>query len=546
MFFCYQAYGSIRYLGSARTWVRERVAFSEGGYGSIRIFRSETVLPGEGLTVEELAEVSGVPLGTLKNWLRRNEGGPPTEPGAPNPTPETPFLDGVRGTHLQSIIHLWTSWEGTFQAFCQMLRTEHRLPYGPTFIGDFLQSAGLRHRRQRRPVEAPWSSNTFRMMFPGAQWLGDGTSIAVHWKSQVFVFNVEAILDPASNALVGVAVTDVENEEALRLAYLEGLLTATDPPLALTLDNRPSNHSPGAQEAVGDVMLLRATPERGQAKAPLEGAFGLFQQSVPPAIITGSTAREQARCVLDLIWTAWARGRNGRPRKRLNGQTPAQAYANARPNAADIEAALKWFRELHRRQEKARLTIEARRDPVILELLVAGLAELGIADLDRRVAVSLAGYGRDAIVEGLATFRSKLELGTIPPGADHERYLAGIIRNLHTKNELERTSIHLLGQRLRMRDLTLSRLTFAAEEIRIRTSPCDLCQAYTDRALNATYLVDFRFWAQTAGASLAALPAADRATRYTSLSRRIAASFHTERERRRTLIDTLSKACSAA
>lgn len=52
--------------------------------------------------------------------------------------------------------------------------------------------------------------------------MGDGTSIAVHWKSQVFVFNVEAILDPASNAQVGVAVTDAEDEEALRQAYQAG------------------------------------------------------------------------------------------------------------------------------------------------------------------------------------------------------------------------------------------------------------------------------------------------------------------------------------
>jgi len=508
--------------------------------------------PGEGLTVEELAEIAGVPLGTLKDWLRHSTGleGSPPEPVTltPPPVPATPFLDGVRGTHLQTILHLWTSWEGTFQAFCQTLRTEHRLPYGPTFVGDFLQCAGLRHRRSRRSVEAPWSSDTFRTMFPGAQWLGDGTSIAVHWKSQVFVFNVEAILDPASNALVGVAVTDAEDEEALRQAYQAGLVTAAaaGPPLALTLDNRPSNHSPGAQAAVGEVILLRATPERGQAKAPLEGTFGLFQQGVPAAVITGSTAREQARCVLDLIWTAWARGRNGRPRKKLKGLTPAQAYANARPTQAEIDTALEWFRELQRRGEQSRLTREARQDPVRLEILARGLAELGISDPDQHIAVSLACYGRDAIGEGLATFRSKLELGTLPPGADHNRYLGGIIRNLHIKNELEQISIHLLEQRLRLRDITLSRLEFAAEQLRSGTSLYDLSYVFLDKALEASYLVDFRYWAQAAAATLAALPTAEKVSRYTSLCRRVAASFHTDRERRRSLIDSLAQAASAA
>jgi hypothetical protein len=176
---------------------------------------------------------------------------------------------------------------------------------------------------------------------------------------------------------VGFHVSDSEDEEALRQAYRAGVATAGSPPLATTLDNKPGNHSPGAEAALEGTILLAATPGRGQAKAALEGAFGLFRQSLPPLEIVGRTAREQARNALHLILTAWFRGRNGRPRKHLGGLSPAQAYAQANPTPDELQKALDWVRELQRRQKLARLTREARRDPVRIQLLTQGLAELG-------------------------------------------------------------------------------------------------------------------------------------------------------------------------
>jgi hypothetical protein len=244
--------------------------------------------------------------------------------------------------------------------------------------------------------------------------------------------------------------------------------------------------------------------------------------------------------------TAWFRGRNGKPRKRLDGRTPAEAYANARPTPEEIQKALDWFRELQQRQERARATQEARRDPVRIALLNEGLAELGITDSEHRLAVALAYYAREAIARGLATFRSKQELGTLPPDADHGRYLGGIIRQLHTRLELELISTHLMKQRLRLRDLTLAPLERTARQLRAEVLPSALPQTFIDRALEAHCAVDFRYWGQAAADELWALPAGQRDLLYTSLCRRIAASFKTDRELREDLIDTLAEAVASA
>lgn len=491
------------------------------------------------MSVADLSEATGVPTGTLKDWfgVRAVAGEEPVaESGLSDPV-ETPSICSL---WMCLIGRLWPSWHGSFSAFCNMLRTEHRLPCGDTLIGDALQLLGLRDRRRRQPVEAPWSSNTFRALFPGVQWLGDGTDIAIRWGDETFTFNLEAVMDVASNAVVGFTVSDTENEAAVRQAYLCGVQTTGGSPMALTLDNKPCNHTPSLQAALSETIFLRATPARGQAKAPLEGGFGLFAQALPALAVSGGTPREMARQALHLVLTAWFRGRNGRRRTKFNGRTPAQVYASARFTQEELRAALRWLEYLKRREQAMRQTREARLDPVRLTLLKQGLAELGIPDEDGRLAASLACYARDAIVYGIAVFKSKQELGTVPEGADAGRYLGGIIRQHHTKLELQQFSEHILGQRIRMNDVSLHHLKRTAEQLSASTAPLLLPQACVDRALSANFEVDFRFWAQAASVAMAALPWYQSEAQYRSLSRRIAASFKTDRGRRAELIDRLA------
>jgi hypothetical protein len=506
--------------------------------------------PGQTLSVADLAFATGVPAGTLKDWLRQphpaglaaedmvlGKGGPcEVEDDAEGPTVS------IHNTHLRLTAALWPSWQGPFKAFCRMLRVEHQLPYGDTFIGNCLQALGIRERCPQRPVEAAWSSGTYRTLFPGAQWVGDGTDIAIRWGSDTFVFNVEAILDVASNALVGLTVSDTEDEEALRLAYESALETTGAAPTALTLDNRPSNHSPGAVAGTPDTTLLRSTPARGQSKAPIEGAFGLFQQALPSLSVPACTPREQARTVLHLVLQAWGRGRNGKPRKKLGDRTPAQAYIGARPTPEDVRNARLWIQELQRRQQQAQATREARRDPVRIELLTRGLSDLNIPDPDLRLTVALAGYSREAIASGLAIFYAKQDNGTVPSEADPGRYLGGIIRNRHEQLELERISVHLLEQRIRLGDLTLAPLKLAARQLRVVMSPYELPKAFVDSALDATTAVDFRFWVQAATEALSELPADQKSLFYRTLAWRIAATYSTSRDRRTELLARLADA----
>lgn len=497
--------------------------------------------PGSGLSVAQLSDASQIPLGTLKNWF-----GQP----AVIDEPEKPPATSLRQEHRHQILDLYQVWEGTLSAFGRFVREEHRLNYGDTAIRSLLQDAGLLQRRSRKSVTQDRGS--YQKLFPGAQWLGDGSTMKVHfipvqWDGETFFFNLEAILDVASNALVSVDVSDSENEAAVLRAFQEGIETAGKAPLSLSLDNKPCNHTPAVEEATTEsgTTLLPTTPYRPQSKAPLEGAFGLFRQCLPELILWGDNPRELARLLLHLVFSAWAMGRNGRPRKRLGNKSPIDHYLRSEPSPEQEAEARRYIEEQRRKQEAMRRTREERADPVKLEFIKQALSELDVADPNHRLAVDLAYYPRDSIVDGIGIFQSKSQLGTVPSDADPGRYLRGIIRNTYDEAELSLAAEFHLRNRLYLRDLSLRGLVAQDEAIR---QSCSTAQqqlwASIDRALAAPMAIDYHFWALRSAEIISGATLAERPSLYRSATKRIATSYRAERLVKQTLLTRLARALS--
>ena len=515
---------------------QERCHYSDG----FRCFIVGLVDPGqlaEGFSLEELSQASNVPRSTLKEWLS----GPPRKPA--------PRQNELVQLHQHEILSLYENWEGDFLSFCRFVREEHGLNYGPTYIGNLLEMTGerIRSKKQQQPV---WSRETYRKLFPGAQWLGDGSTVKVQnismqWGEEVYGFNLEMVLDVASGAVVGMAVSDFEDEAVLLDAFADAVGSTGSAPYALSLDNRASNHTERVREAIkaADSEILATTLGRGQSKAPLEGTFGLFNQDLPKLLITGDSLREQARSTLKLIVQAWVRGRNGRPRKSLNGKSPADYYRSHQPTPAEIDEIKRWIADLRRRQEKLRQTRQQRADRVKVEFLKQALAELGIEDPGDKLAIALSFYGRDAIVDGLATYQAKLEMGTLPANALPGPYLGGIIRNKNRQLEITLKSERNIENRRTLNDLSLRHLCGEADLLEKESDPALLWGQKLSRALHASRALDYYFWSGLCAEHLARLDQPERLALYDRSTRYIAASFKADLNRQESLIDRLARAC---
>jgi hypothetical protein len=512
---------------------RERQRYSDGFRRCVLELREKHAE----MAIESFALATEIPLGTVKDWLRGPSsaaaGGDDDDPRPPAPAPAA--VEGVdpSSLHVQTVLDAWRRWDGSFVDFCQHVRHDLLVPFGISLVRRILKVHAAR-ATARRPGRSPDElalRGAFQTFFAGAQWVGDGMQVPVVIDAQRFVFNLELDVDTHTAALVGASVREEEDSAAVIDALASGVATTGAPPIALLLDNRPSNHTPSVDAALGDTLRIRATLERPQNKAHVEGAFGLFSQILPLlALDTRSDPRHVARALLALVAEVWARTTNHRPRRARNGSSRVDLYAQT-PTTEQIEQARQALRQTLERQEQARCTLEARRRPDILALLDRAFAELALLDPERHLRLAIAGYPRDSIVDGIAIFRGKRRASTLPDGVD-ARYLLGIVKNVTAKSEGECIAEELFDLRTQMRDRILAPLIAQRDTLLARGDVATTIATCVDQALAIPTSLERRFWLDTLAAAIASQPEAARRELFLGAARRIEATFSVTPEQR--------------
>ena len=490
-----------------------------------------------GLCLEEFAELCAIPLGTLKPWLTTTRVVPVCPPDAVRDGDEASAPPQHSGEHqaqlaqIETILAAWKLWHGTFLGFADHVQHQLRLPFGRQLIARILQTHGVRLARKRagRSPDELALRSAFETFFPGAQWVGDGKTVRVVIGDDSFAFNLELQVDAHSGAWVGLSVRDTEDSAALIESLQSGVATTGAAPLAELLDNKPSNHTPEVDAVLAPLgtMRMRATLARPQNKAHVEGAFGLFSQSVPPiALDIGKDRRCVARELLGLVAVTFARAINHRPRTDRGGRSRIDLYKDIATDE-QIELARQALKERCRRQELAHSTLQARQRPEVLALLDQHFEHLGLLDPERHVRLAIARYPLDAIVDGIAIFTGKRHANTLPPDVD-ARYLLGIVRNVAAKIEGACVAAALLSLRLQMRDRMLALL--AVEQVAVCAPSRSDGEIITDcvvRALGAERSIDRLFWLSTLADAIQQRAPADqqRHDLFAAAARRINATF---------------------
>lgn len=503
----------------------KRQQYSDG----FRHFILEQQAAHAALALERFAAASHVPLGTLKDWLREPSAQPIIAP-CPPAVAETKDLEPA---HIQTVLEAWSGWCGDFLPFCEHVRIHLLIPFGRALIAHvlFAHQARVPARRPGRSPDELALRGAFATYFPGAQWTGDGMQLPVYVDDQRFSVNLELNVDAHTGAFVGLSVRDAEDSVAVVEAFQSGVATTDAAPLALLLDNRPSNHTPEVDNALLGTLKIRATLERPQNKAHVEGAFGLFSRVLPALILdTRNGPRALARSLCCLVALVWARAMNHRPRLDRGGRSRLELYSD-KPSPEQVAAARHALQKLAHRQELARLTLEQRTRPEVLALLNEHFARLGLCDPQSHVRLAIARYPLDAIIAGLAIFEAKQRAKTLPQTAD-ARYLLGIVKNLAHKTEGEHTARALLELRLQLRDRMLAPLLAERDALLRTTDLTRLAADCIDRALQTKSPLVRLFFLESLASRLALCPLPDRADLFRASARRINATFavsHPER-----------------
>lgn len=452
-----------------------------------RLFVLDLVAEQTEVPLSELAAVVGVPLSTLEDWLRGARPQVAPEPAAPA---------GPSVAHVESVLDAWASWDGGFSTFCDHVQRHRRLPLSRQHISDILAAHGIRiPASRRRAPDAAARRGAFEAFFPGAQWVGDGMELRIEVDGVPYFANLELNVDVASSALVGASVRPTEDAAAVVEALDDGVRTTGAPPVALLLDNKPSNHASAVADALGEGTLkLRARPYTPTDKPHVEGTFGLFSQEAPPLAVSSDPATLAAQ-VVALVFMTWARAVNHRPRADRGGKSRVELYRNARPTPEEIAQARQRLAERLATQQRARETRRRKQDPVTRRALDAAFERLALADPDGSLREALACWPKDAVLAGIALFEGKKRRGTLPDGVG-AAYVRGIVVNLATEAECMAIADALLEERLRAQDHALQGLVRARDSLH-RAADGDtpaLVKSYTQRAIDARRQLDRHYW----------------------------------------------------
>lgn len=439
--------------------------------------------------IEHIARATGVPLGTLKDWMRGER------PEVAAPANLTSAASSAPA-HIQTVLEAYRGWSGgDFKSFCEHVQFHLRIPMSRQHISDLLHAEGMRTPGTRgRDADASANRGGFETFFPNAQWIGDGTELMVQIGEDTFKVNLEMLIDADSAAVVGASVRPTEDAQAVTETFDDGVATAGQPPLALLLDNKPSNHTDAVHQALGDTLLMRARPYQPTDKPHAEGTFGLFKQSCPPLVLRGGSPESLAMELARLVVTVWGRAVNHRPRNDRAGRSRAKLFADAEPTEEERAAARAALEERHRKAQKARETRARRMEPVVRKLLDQAISRLGLEDPDARLRIAIASWPVDAIVEGIAIFEGKKKAGSLPEGAD-ARYLRGIVKNVAQEREAWQIAVALLEERRRARDLTVIHLQRQRDALDEEVDNFeDLVKSYVDKAMACQRRIDQTFW----------------------------------------------------
>lgn len=495
----------------------DRRRYSDG----LRLFVLDMLQRHRDVSLPSFCAATTIPTGTLRDWLRGGADAVQT------PKRAMPRQLEPRGPQLQTLLMEHERWEGSFVGFCDHVQLHCRLPFGRTLIATLLERMGVRVRQRRggRSPDERALRDAFVTYFPHAQWIGDGSQVPIEIDGELFVFNIELVVDAYSGAFVGVAVTTVEDSDAVTASFKSAIEATGIRPLALLLDNKPSNHTQEVEAALLDTLLMRSTPFRPQNKAHVEGGFGLLKPLLEGlALDTSGDRVSVAASFLKNLVLATCRAINHRPRRDRGGRTRADLLGD-QPTPEQIEQARKDLAALKTKQDKARQTRAARQDPIVRAIIDAAYRDLGLLDPKGHILAATARYPLDAVVEAIAIFSSRRRTGSLPESAD-ARYLLGIARNLHLEHELWALSEALWDARVDAGDRIAQQLDRARETITDQLSdPHELIRSYIDRATKTGSRLTRFFWLVAAADVINDQDPQDHRPLFRFASRRIAATF---------------------
>lgn len=402
--------------------------------------RYDDFVPSE-LDQAEFAKATRVPIDTLRKWVAVDR-----ETLDELAEAEQQRWQDVKASQdasevVQRLIGLLQSWHGSVREFVPYV--SKALAIKAAQVTRTLRILGVIAPRKAKKPKYPGSMEPLQ---PGSMSVIDGKEVAVHlegsnrWTKKT----VHLIEDQATNTGTGVVVAPTECAAAATEAFDQTVeMQGGKPPLGLLVDGKPCYLDAAFRRHVEETTeIVPATPNRGENKAQVEGAFSEWERQVGPIVLDDSTPEKLKESAVREAMRAFIAARNHAPRIEYDGKSRIQILREACPSKEQQRRDLAFIRNLKARHERKYPTFKDERSRALLD---EGFRRWSL--LDKDVTESLRNFlsycEPEAVQRGFAIFATKKEREVLNEKYDH-RYLAKLIQSVQEELDLERAEDELL------------------------------------------------------------------------------------------------------
>jgi hypothetical protein len=388
-------------------------------------------------TLEALAQAVRVPLDTLQDW-RHQDRLPETR------IKERPTVPVDASEMTRKLVELWEHWQGSTRSF--IAQAPVRLGLTRAKVIRLLRIFGIISPRSGKEFRYRGAT---RRLSPGMLLVTDGKQVTIELTASQSrtKLNWQGIVDQPTGTHTAVVVSDEEDAATVKEAVEGSLATLSGViPVALLHDGKPCYQDKELCAYLENLGIGRiwATEGRGENKAIVEGAFGLWEQQVGSIVLDDSSPEALIATAAREVIRAYVAGRDSVPHPDFKGKSRLAALQQACPSAEQQARDLDFIRQLSETHDRERRW-PRRRDAVSRRLLDEVFERLDLLGKDPfgRLRGYLSGFESQAIRRAAAVVSAKLQGKRINREFAH-RYLAKVIRNQQQELELERAEQELL------------------------------------------------------------------------------------------------------
>ena len=392
----------------------------------------DSLVPEE-LNQQRFASASEIPIDTIRKWLKLDIEDLVKQEAKIMDTKHKMIIPEEANELIIKIAEEYENWCNSMQGFIPYIAYKFSLTYNN--VKRVLKILLIINPRKKKP---PRYRGSRMDVAPGSVLEIDGKEIDIEFKdsNQRTKRTVTACIDQGSGSMTGFSVEREETTNSVMKAYKNSVDTLGKPPLGLVNDGKACyENDEFKREVEADAIKVKATPNRGQNKAGIEGSFSEYEREFGTIVLDDSSKESLITSAVHEIFRAFFAGRDNAGRVEFDGKSRLRVLRDFCPSEDQIQRDLKFLRKLKARHEKQKQTYQDERSHVLLDLIFQDW-DLESRDKKGHLRKYLSYCEPGAIRRSGAVFASKMKRGVLNKKYNH-RYLAKLVQSFQEEIDLE-------------------------------------------------------------------------------------------------------------